>query len=102
MNLFDLPNELALSGELTDILVAAGNVRIERIISTGQTSDWYDQTEAEFVAVIQGTAIIEYANEETVTLKRGDTLLIPPHQKHRVTYTSTTPPCVWLCVFYSA
>ena len=45
MNLFDIPEQLP-EQELTDILLA-GNTRIERIISHGQTSDWYDQTEDE-------------------------------------------------------
>ena len=55
MNIFDLPN-LPLQEELTTILAKGQNVRIERIISTGQTSDWYDQDEAEFVVLLNGKA----------------------------------------------
>jgi len=58
MNIFDLP-ELPLSEELTSVIAESKNVRIERIISTGQTSDWYDQSETEFVALLQGGAAIE-------------------------------------------
>lgn len=99
MNIFDLPT-LPLVQELTTILEQSNAVRIERIISTGQTSDWYDQAETEFVILLDGVAELTFENEVRVTLNKGDTILIQPHQKHQVTYTSTEPPCNWLCVFY--
>jgi cupin 2 domain-containing protein len=99
MNIYDLP-PLPLADELTDILDKSENVRIERIVSTGQISDWYDQTETEFVALLQGNAKIEYANGNVVSLEKGDTLLIKPHERHRVVFTTSDPPCIWLCVFY--
>jgi len=99
MNIYDLP-ELPLPEELTTVLAECGNVRIERIVSTGQVSDWYDQPETEFVALLSGSAVVEYENGETVAMLRGDTLLIKPHEKHRVSFTSNEPPCIWLCVFY--
>ena len=40
MNLFELP-ELPLLEELTTVLAENNNVRIERIVSTGQVSGWY-------------------------------------------------------------
>ena len=98
-NIFDLP-ELPLQEELTDILAQSDNLRIMRIISTGQTSDWYDQDETEFVVLVQGNAVIEYENGKKMEMHNGDTLLIKPHERHRVSYTSSNPPCVWLCVFY--
>jgi len=101
MNIFDLP-PLPLPDELITVLAESGGVRIERIISTGQTSGWYDQSETEFVALLEGNASIEYSGGETVTLTKGDTLLIKPHERHRVIYTSTEPPCVWLCMFITA
>ena len=99
MNLFDL-SQLPLSSELTTILAESGNIRIERIISTGQVSDWYDQEEFEFVALLDGDAVIEFNNGKTVTMSKGDTLTIKPHERHRVAFTSSEPPCVWLCVFW--
>ena len=98
VNLFGLPN-LPLTEELTSVLAEGKGVRIERIISTGQTSNWYDQDESEFVALLSGTAIIEYADGSQVNLAPGDTLLIPGRQRHRVAYTSSSPPAIWLCVF---
>ena len=99
MNIFDIP-DLPLSEELTIILAENANIRIERIISTGQTTEWYDQTEAEFVVLLEGNAVIEFENGRSVALSKGDTLLIQPHERHRVSFTSIEPPCVWLCVFY--
>jgi len=99
MNLFDLP-ALPLPEELTTVLAERGNVRIERIVSAGQASGWFDQDETEFVALLEGSAVIDYIDGGTVSLAKGDTLLIEPHKRHRVAFTSSEPPCVWLCVFY--
>jgi len=99
MNIFEFPT-LPLPEELTTVLAENGCVRIERIVSTGQTSDWYDQSETEFVILIEGSAVIEYVDGKRIALSRGDTLLIKPHEKHRVSHTSSEPPCIWLCVFY--
>ena len=107
MNIFDLSlvlrpvqAKLPLPEELTTILAESNGVRILRIVSTGQVSDWYDQPETEFVVLLDGNAIIEYECDKSVSLSKGDTLLIKPHERHRVSYTSGEPPCVWLCVFY--
>ena len=99
MNIYDMP-KLPLPEELTTILVKESNVRIERIISTGHVSGWYDQFETEFIVLLKGSAVIEFQNNRSVAMSKGDTLLIRPHEQHRVSYTSTDPPCVWLCVFY--
>jgi cupin 2 domain-containing protein len=100
MNLLDLP-KLPLCEELTTILLENKNVRIERIISSGQVTDWYDQQEAEYVILIEGHAKLEYEDNQVISLNKGDSILISPHQKHRVCFTSNEPPCIWLCVFYT-
>ena len=104
-NVFDLPEHVRsgarLNNEITEVIAVGGGARIERIISTGQVSDWYNQDESEFVALLEGAAKIEYENGESVALSRGDTLIIKPHERHRVSYTSANPPCIWLCVFYN-
>jgi cupin 2 domain-containing protein len=99
MNIYDLPAQ-PLSDELTQVLARAGNVRIERIVSAGQVSQWYDQAGTEFVVLLQGSAKIEYEGGDVVSLEKGGTLLIKPHERHRVSFTTSDPPCVWLCVFY--
>lgn len=99
-NIFDLPNPLPTNEQFDD-LIADHGVKIERIISTGQTTpegEWYDQDRDEWVVLLQGTAELTYETGQRVSLKSGDTLLIPAHQKHSVTYTSTNPPCIWLTV----
>lgn len=101
MNLFDVPRN-GLPGELCDILLKDAGVRIERILSDGQSSPegfWYDQQENEWVALLQGEA--ELGFEEGVrTLRAGESILLPAHCKHRVNKTSREPKCIWLCIFY--
>lgn len=95
---FPLPNE-----ELFETLIESRSIRVERILSTGQTTpigQWYDQERSEWVILLQGTAEIAYEDGEKVHLKAGDYLLIPPHQKHRVEFTSEDPPCIWLAIHY--
>lgn len=99
-NIFDLPSSLP-NHELFESLVSADNILIERIISTGQTTppgEWYDQDRDEWVILLQGSASLAYADGTDITLTTGDYLFIPAHQKHRVEYTSSEPPCIWLAV----
>ena len=103
MNLLrDLP--AASAAEVTDILLHAPGVRIERIVSHGQASPdgfWYDQDETEWVAVLLGEARLRFADEAAArTLGPGDHLRIPAHCRHRVEWTDPTQPTVWLAVFY--
>jgi cupin 2 domain-containing protein len=99
MNIFDLP-AFPLPEELTTVLAENRNIRIERIVSTGQVSGWYDQDKTEFVALIDGNAAIEFEGGKNIAMTKGDTLFIKPHERHKVSYTSNEPPCIWLCVFY--
>lgn len=99
MNIYDLPQG-KIKDELVSILAVGRDLRLERIVSMGQASDWYDQMEDEYVILVQGEATLVFAEGPAVNLCAGDTLLIPAHQKHRVSATSVEPPCIWLCVFY--
>ncbi len=98
MNIFDV-KKINKTKEIVEILKKNENVRIEKIISTGQTTDWMEQEEEEFVMLIQGEAIIEYENK-TQELRAGDTVIIKKNEKHRVVYTSKNPCCIWICIFY--
>ncbi|WP_425397863.1 cupin domain-containing protein [Aeoliella sp.] len=102
-NLFSkLPT--SLNEELTTVLAESPTIRIERIVSTGQSSPedyWYDQTENEWVAVLQGQATLRFEDGEVLQMTPGDFVLIPAHRKHRVDWTSPEEPTVWLAVFYS-
>ena len=102
-NLFtDLPN--SLPKELVDVLAETDSIRIERIVSTGQSSPerfWYDQDEHEFVVVLKGEAALLFDDDEnSMHLEPGDFINIPAHRKHRVESTSPNEPTVWLAVFY--
>ncbi|HIV69224.1 MAG TPA: cupin domain-containing protein [Candidatus Butyricicoccus stercorigallinarum] len=98
MNVFALPAELPAE-ELVEPLLT-GATRIERIVSNGQTSGWYDQAEDEWVCVLAGEGELEYAGGRRQRLRAGDTAWLPAHLRHRVSYTSA--PCIWLCVFRPA
>lgn len=100
-NIFDLPNPLP-SEEVINDLISAKGVKIERIVSNGQTTPagkWYDQDTDEWVALIQGEAELEYENGDIQRLAAGDYVLIPAHVRHRVVFTSAEPPCIWIAVF---
>jgi len=102
LNLFQLPDEL--SDEITDTLLAASHVRVERIVSNGQASPegfWYDQEESEWVVVLTGSAKLRLADpEELVDMGPGDSLHIAAHRRHRVEWTSSKKPTIWLAVFH--
>lgn len=103
MNIFNNIPEF-LPEELTETLLVNKNVRLERIISDGQTSPlgfWYDQDETEIVFVLEGAGEIEYADKRKSLLKKGDWEVIPAHCRHRVSYTSLTEKTVWIAIFIS-
>jgi cupin 2 domain-containing protein len=94
-----------LDAEQTTALVASGNVRIERIVSTGQASPpgfWYDQAWTEWVFLVSGSAGLLFEGEaEPRFLGPGDYLVIPAHRRHRVAWTDVEHPTVWLAVHFS-
>ena len=102
-NLFaDLP-ERTDQEALADLLKRP-SFRIERIVSTGQSSPpgfWYDQAHGEWVAVLAGEARLRFEDERTArTLRAGDFVDIAPHRRHRVEWTHEGEPTVWLAVHY--
>jgi len=102
-NLFDdIPTNL--NEELLQTLAQTDGVRIERIVSNGQASAegfWYDQDQAEFVVVIQGAARLQLLEpDEVIEMKAGDFINIDAHRKHRVDWTDTDQPTIWLAIHY--
>jgi len=91
--------------EWIETLLARGDVRIERIVSTGQASPpgfWYDQAEHEFVVLLAGAATLRFeAGDRVVALTPGSYVEIPAHCRHRVEATQADPATVWLAVFSS-
>src|SRR5438045_9609990 len=105
MNLLrDLPN--ARAAEITEALAATPGLRIERIVSFGQTSPpgfWYDQDEAEWVVLLAGAARLRFADEtEPPHLGPGDCVEVAAHRGHRADCTDPDPATVCLAVFYRA
>ena len=98
----DLPD--ARAAEVTDALLAAPGLRIERIVSLGQASPpgfWYDQPEAEWVLLLKGSARLRFADEPNEhLLGPGDWRHIAAHRRHRVEWTDPAQPTIWLAVFH--
>lgn len=86
--------------EIFETILKNKDVKIERIVSYGQTSDkdfWYEQKEDELVVVLKGNAKIKYKDDTIYELKTGSSLYIKAYTKHQVIYTSK--PTIWLAVF---
>jgi cupin 2 domain-containing protein len=98
----DMPPELA-DEQFTELL-SAPNVRVDRIVTTGQTTaadQFLDQDRAEWVLILQGSAQILFEGEAAPRpLGRGDYMHIPPHARHRVEWTLPDEPTVWLAIHY--
>lgn len=99
-NLFEIPETPPEEEQFQPLLEDRG-VLIERIVSYGHTTpagEWLDQDRDEWVALLQGLAILVFEDGSRVELQAGDHLLIPARRRHRVENTSAEPPCIWLAV----
>lgn len=88
--------------EVTTVLWSSGDTRVERIVSRGHHSPdgfWYDQTEDEFVVLLDGAARLELEDGTTFALARGDTFVLPAGCRHRVAWTDPACATIWLAVF---
>ena len=104
-NIFaNLPQRLP--EEETIVLAEWPGAVVERIVSTGQASPagfWYDQDFAEWVIVLTGAAGLQIEGEEGPRrLGPGDCLELPPKVRHRVEWTDTNQPTVWLAVHWKS
>ncbi len=92
------------SEEVFETLTQKGTTRVERIISTGQSSPadfWYDQQHDEFVILLKGKAVIRFESDpELHTLTAGDYYHIPAHTRHRVESTDLAEETVWLAFHF--
>lgn len=86
-----------LDKEVVDLIFSSRKIRLERITSTGQTTNWYNQDENELVILLEGHATIIFLDKE-LEIKKGDVINIPSNQMHKTINLSKT--CLWLCVFY--
>lgn len=86
------------------LLEQQGGVRVERIVSRGQTTpdgEWYDQDHDEWVLLLMGGAELQLADEAGLhRLEPGDWLYLPAHCRHRVVWTVPGMETVWLAIHW--
>lgn len=103
-NLFiGLPKEIP--DELFELLVSTKTLKLERIVSQGQTTPkgkWLESERAEWVILLKGSAKLSFKGKTgVVALKPGDYVNIPPRCAHRVEYTHPKQKTVWLALHYN-
>ena len=98
----DFPD--SLPEEQFDELERGDGFQLQRIISTGQATpkgEWYDQDQDEWVALLAGSAALRFEDEPQETIMRpGDYLQIPAHRRHRVEWTDSANPTVWIALHH--
>ncbi len=95
----DIPD--SSTGEVFQDILKTGNVRIERIVSSGQASPpgfWYDQEWDEWVLLLKGAAVVKFYDNKFYNLLPGKSLFIPAGRKHRVESTSLECETIWLAI----
>jgi len=92
------------AGEAFDELLVRNGLKIERIVSHGHASPpgfWYDQPQGEWLVVVAGAAGVRFEDEpDARTLVPGDCLDIAAHRRHRVEWTHSSAPTIWIAVHY--
>ncbi len=92
------------SEEIFETLIENKNFKLERILSSGQSTPpgkWFDQESDEWVVLLKGKAALRFETEEKIIeMNVGDHILIPAHKKHRVEWTDDKQATVWLALRY--
>ncbi|MDU5417141.1 cupin domain-containing protein [Peptoniphilus harei] len=83
-------------GEIEEKIYEDEGIKVLRTLSLDQVTDFYDQDELEIVFLLKGKAQIEYEDGSRLDLREGDSLVIRPHEVHRVSWQEEA---VWLCIF---
>jgi len=89
-------------GEVLRTILENSAFRLESIASRGKRSPegfWYDQATSEWVMLLRGEACLAFEDDESMNLRAGDYLLIPPHRRHRVEDTSSD--ALWLALHFT-
>lgn len=97
-NLYNVFKNIKFSndGEIEEKIYEDESLKIIRTMSLNQVTGFYDQEELEIVFLLRGKGQIEYDNGRIISLEKGDTLEIRPHEIHRV---RSQDRAVWLCIF---
>ena len=92
-----------LREEVFEPLAKSHAVKIERILSRGQSSPesgWHDQPQHEWVMILKGAATLCFKHGADMNLQTGDYVNIPAHTQHRVKWTAPDTETIWLAVHY--
>ncbi len=94
----------SISKEIFETLLKTESFKLERIISTGQSTTakkWLNQDTNEWVILLKGSAGLLFKEENKIlTMKPGDYIHIPAHKLHRVEWTDKNEPTIWLALHY--
>jgi cupin 2 domain-containing protein len=100
-NIFEIKDIKVKSAEIFQNILSGKRIKLERIISSGQTTPdgiWLSEKTDEWVILLKGRAGISFHSGEKIKLEEGDYILIKSGTKHRVSYTSKNPECIWLAI----
>jgi cupin 2 domain-containing protein len=84
-------------------LLSRGSVRIERIVSTGQSTPAHKplrQGHDEWVLLLAGAAGLRIEGEAERCLRPGDYVLIVAGRAHWVTWTAKEESTIWLAIHF--
>lgn len=100
----DLPPPCAApAAEIFETIAVARAVKVERIVSLGQSTpqgEWLSQEKEEWVFLVSGRARLLFEREGELALEPGDYCVIPAGVRHRVEWTDPQRQTVWLAVHY--
>ena len=82
--------------EIEEKIYEDEGIKVIRTMSLDQVTGFYDQDELEIVFLLRGKAQIEYEDGRRLDLGEGDSLVIGPHEIHKVSWQEEA---VWLCIF---
>ncbi|MDU2503705.1 MAG: cupin domain-containing protein [Peptoniphilus harei] len=82
--------------EIEEKIYEDEGIKVIRTMSLNQVTGFYDQDELEIVFLLSGKAQIEYEDGRRLDLGEGDSLVIRPHEIHKVPWQEEA---VWLCIF---
>jgi cupin 2 domain-containing protein len=92
----------AKSREISQAILETAKLKIERIISYGQSTGkgkWLKEAQDEWVIVLKGSGRLRFrTGDRLIMLKAGDYVFIPANTPHRVDWSSPRRNTIWLAV----
>lgn len=97
MNIYEMP-EFPINDEVISVLTQNDRIRIERIISTGQQSDWYDREEGRFVILLEGRAQLVFEGKRMITMEKATPCKSPSPEASGCLYFNGSALYLAVCV----